>query len=132
MCSGVCAELLDLSGDLLILLTHVIGEDNFPRARARDIIIWKTPVDGAAANLQALCCTCRELREVVTPQLKALRRFLLERLKEKSDTFRAQRLNDDTLLLWRAALLGTSEAPRRQGTSREPRTETTPENGAPA
>jgi hypothetical protein len=111
------ADLLNLTDDALLTLAFVIGEDRLPAERHRKALRWDSPVTGAAANLNALSCTCRALHQLISPNLGLLRAKILEQLKRETcaqlrhewsvcmseDTL--LRVSEDTLLLWRSALL---------------------------
>ena len=104
---GLC----DLSDDALFTLAFVIGEDRLPATRHLRMLRWDTPVVGAAANLCALSSTCKQLRELLLPQLMGLRTQLLAMLRQQrggGEKAKAD-LSDETLLLWRSALLAQSE-----------------------
>ena len=99
--------LLDLTDDSLLTLAFVIGENRVPSVRRQRALMWDSPITSAAIELKALSCTCHALHTLLASHLTTLREHLLEKLRcsQGSTDVTRRRLADQTLLLWRSALL---------------------------
>ena len=100
-------ELLDLEDDLLLTLAFVITEDQLPThaIHRHSKIVWKPPFVSAVSNLVAFSSTCKQMQELLRPQLRVMMQQLLEQLRAKS---KCSSLRDQTLLLFSSALLPPS------------------------
>ena len=112
-------SLVALTDDVLLTLAFIIGEDRLPIRRSGRVLKWESPIAGAAINLRALSCASHVLHELIAPSIATLRNHLLTELRrvEGNPSMISSRflpallkeerapLAEETLLLWRSALL---------------------------
>lgn len=96
-----------LSDDAIYTIACAVGDDARPYSQRRNSTLrWESPAAVAAANVNALGCTCKGLHSLIAPQIPQLKQRLVERLKVAETS-----LKPDTLLLWRSVLLQPDELP---------------------
>ena len=79
---AVAVSLVDLTDDALLTLAFIMGEERLPSMRQGTVLVWESPIAGAAVNLCSLGSTCRALRLLMAPSVDTLRKHLLTMLRD--------------------------------------------------